>query len=138
MIAVHGDLKKRTKHLHEAVLYTPESDLAMLGKVEDLRLRLEKLGVTLMGDATRSRRDIETEPSLLARMESPIWSMWNATSAPSESTRASYLKAGQAFEKFLADLRIVQSDLEQSEKQLNDLGAPYTPGRMQIPDWKLD
>lgn len=138
VIAVHGDLKKRVQHLHEAVLYTPESDLALLEKVEGLRLRLETLGTTLMGDATRSSRDIESEPSLLERMEMPIWSMWNSTSAPSESTRANYLKAGQAFEKFLADLRSVQTDLEAVEKQLNELGAPYTPGRMQIPDWKLE
>lgn len=138
VIAVHGDLKKRVKHLHEAVLYTPESDLALLKKVDELRLRLEQLGVTLLGDGTRSSRGIETEPSLVARLESPIWSMWNATSAPSESTRANYLKAGQAFEKFLVDLRSVQKDLKKVEQQLNDLGAPYTPGRMQIPDWKLE
>ena len=138
VIAVHSDMKKRVQHLQQAVLYTPEADLSLLKQVETLRLRLEELGVTLLGDASRSRRDVETEPSLVQRMEMPIWSMWGATSAPAESTRANYLKAGLAFEKFLLDLKTSKDDLEKIERQLHEAGAPYTPGRLQIPDWKME
>lgn len=138
VIAVHSDMKKRVQHLEHAVLHTPEADLKLLEQVEALRLRLEELSVELLGDASRSRREIETAPSLVARLEMPIWSMWGSTAAPSASTQANYLKAGQAFEQYLVKMKAAKADLEKLERQLNELGAPYTPGRLQLPDWKLE
>jgi hypothetical protein len=96
------------------------------------------LGVTLTGDASLSKRDIESAPSLLERMETPIWNTWEATSAPSKTAQDNYTRAGKLFEQFLKDLNVVKQDIEQLEKQLNDLGAPYTNGRMELPDWKME
>jgi hypothetical protein len=42
------------------------------------------------------------------------------------------------FETFLGDLNSLKAEINKLEKQLNDLGGPYTPGRLQIPDWKLE
>ena len=110
----------------------------MLATVERLRLRLETLGVELLGDASLSSRDIESAPSLIERMELPIWNTWNATSAPSKTAQENYLRAGVLFEKFLTDLNGVKQEIEALEKQLNDLGAPFTQGRLQLPDWKME
>jgi hypothetical protein len=71
-------------------------------------------------------------------MESPIWNMWNATSAPSQSAQRNYQQAGKLFEDFLSELKAFEKDLSGIEQQLNDLGGPYTKGRVQIPDWKME
>lgn len=136
--AVHSTMKNRIALLEKAVLNTPSADLKLLEKVENLRLRLEELGVELLGDASLSKRDIESAPSLIERMELPIWNTWDATSAPSKTAQENYTRAGVLFEQFLKDLNAVKKDIETLENQLNDLGAPYTKGRLQLPDWKME
>ncbi len=136
--AVHSTMKNRVALLEQGIINTPSADLKLLEEAERLRLRLQELGVTLTGDASLSKRDIESAPSLLERMETPIWNTWEATSAPSKTAQDNYTRAGKLFEQFLKDLNVVKQDIEQLEKQLNDLGAPYTNGRMELPDWKME
>ncbi len=96
------------------------------------------MSIELHGDGSLSSRDFEAAPGLLGRMESPIWNMWDATSAPSQTAQKNYELVGKMFEKFLADMTTVKGEINDLEKQLNDLGGPYTPGRIQIPDWKME
>ena len=49
-----------------------------------------------------------------------------------------YLVLGKEFEEQLKAMRGLEQQLDGLEKQLNDMGAPFTSGRNYIPDWKLD
>lgn len=136
--SVYNTMVNRIDHLQKGILETPNADLKLLEQAESIRIRLKEMGVELYGDGSLSGRDIEAEPSLLERMESPIWNMWGATSAPSQTAQKNYTLVGKMFEKFLVDLNNLRGDINKLEEQLNDLGGPYTPGRIQIPDWKME
>ena len=138
VVAVYSTMKNRVALLEQGIINTPSADLKLLEEAERLRLRLKELGIILTGDASLGKRDIESAPSLLQRMETPIWNTWEATSAPSKTAQYNCTRAGKLFEQFLKDLNVVKQDIEKLEKQLNDLGAPYTNGRMQLPDWKME
>lgn len=136
--SVYSSMNNRIAHLQKGIMVTPNADLKLLETAEKIRLRLKELGVDLYGDGSLSSREFEAEPGLFERMESPIWNMWDATAAPSQTAQKNYTIVGKMFEKFLGELNTVKKEINDLEQQLNDLGAPYTPGRIQIPDWKLE
>ena len=117
---------------------TPEADLSLMADAEKLRLALKEMSIQLYGDGSLSKREFETEAGLFERMEGPIWNMWNATSAPTKTAMDNYLVLGKEFEEQLKAMRGLEQQLDGLEKQLNDMGAPFTSGRNYIPDWKLD
>lgn len=136
--SVFNEMNKRVSYLQKGVVETPDADLKLLKTVEDLRIRLKEMSIRLYGDGSLSKREFETAPGLMQRMEGPIWNMWDATSAPSTTAQKNYTIVGKMFEQFLKDLEVVRKDINTLEQQLNDLGAPYTSGRIQVPDWKLE
>jgi photosystem II stability/assembly factor-like uncharacterized protein len=136
--SVFSSMSNRVEHLQKGIILTPDSDLKLLETAEKLRLNLKKMSIELHGDGSLSAREFEATPGLLNRMESPIWNMWDATSAPSKTAQKNYEIVGKMFEQFLKDMTTVKKEINNLEKQLNDLGGPYTPGRIQIPDWKME
>ncbi len=135
---VYSEMNKRIAHIEKAILQTGSADLKLLEQVDKMRIRMKELGIELYGDRSLSSREFEAAPGLMSHMEGTIWSIWYSTSAASDSAEKKYQAAGILFEKFLKDLSVVGQELTQIEKQLNDLGAPYTPGRVAIPDWKME
>ena len=136
--AVFGSMNNRIKFIKKGIMETPEADLSLMADAEKLRLALKEMSIQLYGDGSLSKREFETEAGLFERMEGPIWNMWNATSAPTKTAMDNYLVLGKEFEEQLKAMRGLEQQLDGLEKQLNDMGAPFTSGRNYIPDWKLD
>ena len=58
-----------------------------------------------------------------------------ALAPPTQTARESYRIAGEELTLELGKLRkILEGDLKNLEKALEDAGAPYTPGR--LPQWR--
>ena len=131
-------MNNRLAHLQKGIMLTPDADLKLLETAEKLRILLKELGINLFGDGSLSKREFETEPGLMERMESPIWNMWGSTAAPSKTAQKNYIVVGKMFEELLESLTVIKNEINQLELQLNELGGPYTPGRIHIPDWKLE
>lgn len=66
----------------------PPKDL--LQQAYDLTRRMNAVQVQFNGDATRSRREFETLPSLNGRINLIEDGMWNTTSAPTETFKQNY------------------------------------------------
>ena len=60
--------------------------------------------------------------------------LWSTTSYPTKTFIDSYQKAADSFDEVLSELKIIDSDVALIEKDLESLGAPYTPGR--FPTWR--
>jgi hypothetical protein len=72
-----------------------------------------------------------------SRLGEIAWGLWNTTSSPTQTQRDSYKIASEEFELLLARVKIlVETDLKNLEQQMEQYGAPWTPGR--VPGWNKE
>ena len=104
----------------------------------DIRTLEKKLGGIqrqLSGDRTYSRVDQDAEPGLSRRLSAIMGEQRNSTSAPTQTQRDNFRIVEEEFMPIYQALKkIATTDVKNIEKKLDDIGAPYTPGR--LPDWK--
>lgn len=101
----------------------------LITRARDIERDLRSIAVALRGDDTVSRRFEPTAPSLLQRINRAAGSFWT-TIEPTHTQRRCY----QIAEKDFTDLRsrlqhVVDVDLAQLERDMDELGVPWTPGR---------
>ena len=66
-----------------------------------------------------------------------VWVHWRSTSGITQSQRDQFAILSEEFPPILEELRtIYETSLPAIEQELEEIGAPYTPGR--IPVWTLD
>jgi photosystem II stability/assembly factor-like uncharacterized protein len=130
----YGDLNNRIKMIETAILDAPKVPLEMHNQLFQLKKRLEKTSRDMFGDATLARREFETTPSVNSRIMGIQYSVWGATSAPSESNRKSLDIASKMMSGIVSELKTVGADVQKIETALDAAGAPYTPGR--AIEWK--
>ncbi|MCC7465757.1 MAG: glycosyl hydrolase, partial [Saprospiraceae bacterium] len=125
----HGELNTRLGHYQQAILDMPAAPKDVLKKSYDLKNQLNQLGLQLNGDVTRARREFETSPSLNDRVGLIIYGMWNSTSAPTQTFEENYRIAVKQFNPLLEALKTLERELDVLGRQLEQSGAPSTPGR---------
>jgi len=129
-----NEAQRRIDHIQVALRDTPGADPRMVDEVRRLELKLADLRIRLEGDRTIRRRNEPTPPSITRRVGQIIDEGWETMSSPTVTHRQSYAIATEAFESVLADLtRLVETDLADLERRLEEAKAPYTPGR--VPRW---
>ncbi len=132
-----GEVRTRLTHLRKALIDTPAADPALLARIDALDKQLNKLLVRLRGDDTRNKRMEPTPPSISARINDVAWNQWYTTTGPTQTQQDAYRYAGTEFAEVLSELRrLVETDLKRLEAELEQAGAPWTPGR--IPQWKME
>ncbi len=145
--------QKQTADLHRAVLGTihfasevqNRLDLALVAlrdtpaagpelsdRVRTLLDQLRELRVELEGDQVIRSRSEPVPPSISSRVNILLGG-WTSSSAPTQTHRDSFAHAESAFTGVLGKLRALVADLEMLEDEMEELGAPWTPGR--IPQW---
>ncbi len=125
---------ERIRFIDKALDETPEADSTLRQRVRNLQERMLDLQVRLSGDSTVASRNEPTMPSISDRVERIVDSQWSSTSAPTETNRQAYQLASQLFEPVLDQLRqLLETDLAEIDRQLEEIGAPWTPGR--VPAW---
>ncbi len=136
-VEVTRETENRLALIKRAIDEAPGADPDLGRRARALESRLADLRLRLIGDAVVARRYEPTPPAITDRVERIIWGHWNATSAPTQTSRDAYEIAAEAFEEVLAQLRkLVEGDLAQLEGELEDAGAPWTPGR--VPRWERE
>jgi len=139
--AVHGaidaakEADTRLKYLRQAILDTPQADPTLLATNVELQKRLDQIMVELKGDPTRTKRDIETPPSISDRVDRIVGDQWVSTGMPTGTQTDGYRWAAEAFADTLARLRtLVDDDLASLESKVESAGGPWTPGQG-VPHW---
>ena len=134
---VVGETQTRMTHIQRAIQDTPAATPAHLDRLHELEARLQDLRDQLWGDSTLAGRNEPTPPSIAGRVQRIVGAQWESTSAPTGTNRESYAHAASLFAPVLAELtRLVETDLEALESELEAAGAPWTPGR--VPRWEAE
>jgi len=126
--------ENKLRFLKAAVLKTATAPLELSRQIADLEKRLTAAGVALNGDATLSRREFETLPSINQRIGSINGALWASTVADPKSYEESYGIAEKQFRPIYAEVKTIGEDVKKLEATLEQYKAPYTPGR--LPEWK--
>jgi photosystem II stability/assembly factor-like uncharacterized protein len=134
-VRLANDVAKRIKYIKVALHNTPDAPPELTKQVLTLEEKLNDILRALIGDMTIAKRSEGQPPSISNRVGNIIFGMWRSTSAPTQTMREQYRIAAEEFEPQLAKLRqLVEIDLKNLEKAMEEAGAPWTPGR--VPVWK--
>ncbi len=133
-IRAAGEFKKRIAHIRKAILVTPDSDHALLAEAQALESTLNVLSRALSGDRTKGKHQRAVPPSISTRVE--IAADWYVTSPPTQTQRDSIGYAEELFTDVLAGLKSLREDLAALEGKIENIGAPWTPGR--LPNWSAE
>jgi hypothetical protein len=126
----------RIDYIKKTIEQMPMLSPDLRQEARTLELRLLDLREKLTGDPTKSRRHEPALGGILDRVNQIVYGHWASTSAPTQTARKNYDIAAAEFGEILDDLRqLVETDLVALEQQLEDAGAPWTPGRG-VPQWK--
>ncbi|MEO0603283.1 MAG: glycosyl hydrolase, partial [Myxococcota bacterium] len=129
-----GELHSRIDHLEVAVDRTPALSESFRTRLGALKTALEDLDVVMSGDRTLSRRNEPAPWSIRARVGSIVGGHWDSLAEPTGTHREAYAIASTEFATLLPQLRRLDDELTTLESEVEQGGAPWTPGR--LPSWE--
>ncbi len=131
-----GEFRNRLAHMKVAVETLPTRNDTQRASIQQIEALLDNADTALMGDQTISGRNEPAPWSISARISQIRSWGWATQSPTTESSKTALTIAQQEFSTVLAQLRDVETRLVRLEDELEQLGAPYTPGSG-VPLWRL-
>ena len=130
-----GEMRNQVRHIKEAIR-SSDLPVSLLSDVRQLEDGMRSLQTKLYGDRTKSRRQFETLPGLVSRIQGVVYGLWYARSAPTSTQMEQFEIVSEAYPGILKEVKALVDQLEGIQNKLEDNGAPYTPGR--LPKWLRD
>ncbi len=123
------DAINRVGAAKQALYVTPRHSEALIERAREIEQALTALSVALRGDRSVSKRFEPTSPSLRQRVNRAGAGI-STTFAPTKTHQRAYQIAKDQFTGLRLRLtRIVETDLVPLEQAMDEVGAPWTPGR---------
>ncbi|HEV7241910.1 MAG TPA: glycosyl hydrolase [Thermoanaerobaculia bacterium] len=125
-----GDALTRIQYIRRALDQIEGGDAQLTARVNAVDIALRDMAEGIGGDAIRRQRSEPSPPSLLDRVTNAVAGL-SSTQPPTQTYRESLASAEQQFAPLATRLRhVIEVDLAAIEKQMNAIGAPWTPGRL--------
>ena len=131
------ELRSKVEHIKQAIYVTPGAGQELMDKARELGKELEQLNFRMNGlPAKASGEEIPpAQVPLNDRLGSVTYTHMGSTSGITATERQGYEILKEEFPPVLEALqRIVRVDIPALEAELNELNAPWTPGR--LPVWR--
>lgn len=132
--AFRSELVDKITYLKKAVLDGAEVPSSTYTTIINIEADLRELNKKLNGDPLRVRYEGASPTSVKGRVDLITGALWNTTAAPTNTFIKSYEVAANSFEGISQDLSSIELSINQVESELENAGAPYTPGR--FPEWR--
>ncbi|HEY0371313.1 MAG TPA: glycosyl hydrolase [Thermoanaerobaculia bacterium] len=124
------DALTRVQYIRRALDQIEGGDAQLTARVNALDMALRDIAETLGGDTIRQQRSEPAPPALLDRVNNSVAGLLS-TQPPTQTHRESLALAEQQFGPLAERLRqLIDGELASIEKRMNELGAPWTPGRL--------
>ncbi|MBK7214392.1 MAG: hypothetical protein IPH88_14045 [Bacteroidales bacterium] len=131
-------LYKRSKDIVQATYSCPNATPELLVKAMMVQTQLDSVLNKKFNRQSNRPSDEENPPapvSLNNRLYKIAWSTWISTSAPTKMQKDAYDILREEFPPvYNLVKKLGETDIPNLEKELENIGAPLTPGR--LPDWK--
>jgi photosystem II stability/assembly factor-like uncharacterized protein len=128
-----ADLMKRMQHIKQAILDAPVETKDLMEKAEKVEEKLD--GVIFAFHGVEPKASSEEIPphkmKIMERLRALVYAHYRSTSGVTETERRNYNILKEKFPPLLKELKEIRNqDIQQLEDQLEELDAPWTPGRM--------
>jgi len=129
-----NDLQTRLKAIRKALQNTPAAE-PLVAAADSIEKRDNEILRALRGDAALAARYENVPSSISDRLNGIMEGERFAITRPTQTHLQAYAIASDEFAQQLAKLRnLIQVDLAKLEKDMEEAGAPWTPGR--LPEWQ--
>ncbi len=130
-----NELKSRLASIKQAIKDSYAPDSKLMDDTLAIEKKLNEILRHLRGDVSIRARNENTPISIAERASSIIDDQYLSTAPPTQTHLDSYKIASEEFTEELNKLRtLLEVDVKNLEKALDEAGAPWTPGR--FPNWK--
>jgi photosystem II stability/assembly factor-like uncharacterized protein len=131
------DLKAKMDILIYAIKQTPGAPNSLMDDALRIKSETDDILQHLYRDETIAGRNEPTSPTIYNRLNEIAWGLWKTTSSPTQTQRDNYKAASAEFDPILTQLKqLLEVDLKNLEAQMEQYGAPWTPGR--VPGWNKE
>jgi len=127
-IQVMTEMMLRVDSLDAALLNMPTDNESLHGRLREIRSHMTEINVLLVGDVTiQSRR--EGVAWSLQRRTSSLLNNWHSQSPTTGTDQKAMEIASAEYASLSVSIRQLDQQIAEVEKEMNDNGAPWTPGR---------
>lgn len=131
-----ADMDNRIKHLTKAVDLLTTDNYEPAQAIRELNTRLTELTVIMQGDSTIASRQEPVPWSISQRVGSLYFGLIESQADIPGNFRDSMKVAKSELATALKTLQMLETDLQTFEEEIEENGAPWTPGRMPSLDVK--
>ena len=134
-IEISSDLKNKIEIIKTALRHTENCPVSLIDEANRIADENIILYRKMVDDDVISKRNEPVYPSISARLDEVVYGLWQTSSDPTETYKQNYQIASDEFKPTLQRLKaLVEIDIKNLEREMEKLGAPWTPGR--VPDWR--
>jgi len=126
------EMQTKAAYIRQAIQFTNGATPQMRKQAEDLSIELEKIAFIFNGTPAKASAE-EVPPETVAlndRLSEAVYTSWGSTSAPTGAQKMNVRIIREKLPDLQSRIEKVASGLKALDKQLDNLKAPYTPGRM--------
>ncbi|MBC8344424.1 MAG: glycosyl hydrolase [Bacteroidetes bacterium] len=131
---ISNELDQNILLVQQALKLVKEPHEKLMKEARRIELDNKQIQKSLKGDQIREANNATVPQSINSRLGTITYELWKSTSKPTQTHYDSYTIAADEFGVVWEQLKKLMEDYRKLEIQLEEMKAPYTPGRM--PDWK--
>ena len=128
-----SEAENKIKYVKEAIKLVEQPIDVLSNSVRNIELKIKEISIKLNGDPLKNRLDIQQLPTPSNRVRIIVNEQKYSTASPTQTHLESFDIAKEEFgpinEQIIALLKV---DIKELEEKLKAIGAPYTPGRLDI------
>lgn len=126
------EVKERIRYVKAAVNQISTVSEDIISEVKETESLLQRLDLALNGDKSLAKREFETLPGLLGKVEGIVGNLWSTSAQQTKSYVERLSQSKITFRKIYDDAKQLKSKIESLESKLESRKAPYTPGRFPV------
>jgi hypothetical protein len=126
------DLNNRAKNIQQALHNSNKSNFDMQNHIAKIIIDIDSVDFVLDGEQPKaSWEEIPpTKTPINVRLGELAWISWESTSAVTETQKVDYEILNAEVNDVISALKNIDNEIKTLENKLDELKAPYTPGRM--------
>jgi hypothetical protein len=130
-VRYYNTIQSRNENIRQALHMMPESQPALENQTREFATQLNNIDFVMNGTSPKaSFEEVPPEPvSLRYRLGAILSGTWAHSGDPTQTMLTNYTILKEELAPIIDQLSQIDSELNTIENQLDELGAPYTPGR---------
>jgi len=127
------DLARRLEYIRQALHNTPGAPKSLIEKARAMQKELQPILIAFNGDQTIRRRNENPPTSLSSRLRTLAYTHRNSTADMTQTEKDAYQIISEEFTPWYQKVKkLIEVDLKELEASLEDIKAPWTPGRLPV------